>query len=363
MNENKERKNEGTHARVFTILHTFPKSRKKFDTKFSGVDKNTAVCYTDHMKKIKKYCAVSYRPNRVNVLKDFLNDLRPFDLVIQCVKVDEKTENQLQNNKEYINFSALKERMERHLPPPKLVQLSGFDSEREIAELLAPVKPDLEGLTLFKCPDLADLSFLEDFPRLKTLQMYWNRKATKLFNAARLPALQKLYVTDCNKLTDFSGLRGSRLASLTLYGCNGLSSFTPRLDIGDPDFLADMPALKHLTLDIMRTQTNEVYLKTFANLKTLEVLELPRSFFTFEQFAWLSAHLPNVKESLEACPPAVTATTLAMNSIRETFAVIGRHKPCVKAEKAKKYTAAYDALRAQFKDADEPPAVDFKITI
>lgn len=354
-----------THARVFKNFCGFTgKEVSFFELPFyhhAPIDKFNDVCYSYIMKKIKLYKASSNRSG--NILKEFLQEHRPYDMVIECFENDEKLEKILGIQRNGVNFATLKEQLRRHVPLPRLILLSGFDSVAEIVELLAPVRTDIDGLSLFKCPDLTDFAFLEDFPRLKTLQIYWNRKVKKIFNAARMPALLKFHMTDCNNIVDFSGLRGSNLEFLTLYGCNGCGSFTPRLDIGDPDFLTEMPRLKHLSLDIMRTRADDVYLKTLAKIKSLESLELKKSFFTFEQFAWLSAHLPNVKESLAPCSPVNSSPSEKQTDGTEEFFIIGRHKTYVKAEKAEKYRIAYDRLRTEFKDADKPPAADFKIKI
>ena len=197
-------------------------------------------------------------------------------------------------------YSAILERLKKTEPKPKRVELCGFISLKEATEVLSLFKDSVETVSLFKCPDLEDLSFLEELPNLKDLEMYWNRKATKIFDASRMPNLKSFAICECNKLVDFSGLKNSKVERLCLNGTSP-SCFTPKLDVGNMDFLEYMPKLKSLSLDIMRTQSDEVYLKTLAKVKSLEELNVGSSFFTFEQFAWLSAQLPNVKVDLEPC--------------------------------------------------------------
>lgn len=303
--------------------------------------------------KMTKYKYV--RNKNGGTLKNYLNDFKPYDIEISCS----------QNLMEGIGFAELLEELKNSQPAPQSVLLCGIRTVKEVLEILSANKDSIEVLDLFKCPDLEDFSFLEELPRLKILNIYWNSKVTKLFDASRMGNLQKFEITDCNKVVDFSGLEYSNIEYLGLFGCNGCSSFTSKLDCGDLSFLKSMHKLNELRLDIMKTRTDDVYLKAIAEAKTLEQFFIKDSFFTFEQFAWLSAHLPNVKKDLEPCTYFISWRERGAEIVPEVdeYWVIGRHKTYVKKQKAIRYLNAYNALRAEYANQPEPPSSDLKVQI
>ena len=143
-----------------------------------------------------------------------------------------------------------------------------------------------------------DLSPLEKCTELEAVQFYWNTKQETLWDVKKNTKLKSFDMTDCYKVTDFSALRGSTIETLELFGCNGASSFVSKLHIDDFSFILDIPRLRVLRFDIIKDEPSEYYLNMLAKLSELEVFSTPDNFFTFQQFAWLKAHLPNVKEGL-----------------------------------------------------------------
>jgi hypothetical protein len=57
-------------------------------------------------------------------------------------------------------------------------------------------------LYLDKCPRIADLSPLEDLPDLRLVQIFWNQRATRLWDLSRNPMLTGLRFTDFTQLHD-----------------------------------------------------------------------------------------------------------------------------------------------------------------
>lgn len=298
---------------------------------------------------------------------DELNNFKPFDMAIVSNTFASYTSDEeiaRMEKRYHLDFDALIKHEKEFCPAPQSLHLCGIRTVEEVIEILAIVKESLTSLYLFKCPDLDDLSFLENLSHLQELNIYWNRKATRLFDAARIPNLKKFYMTNCNNIVDFEGLKHSNIECLALYGCDCLSSFTPKLDVGDMDFLEYMPHLKTLYLDIMRTRADDVYLKAIAKAKNLEEFNIGERFFTFEQFAWLSAHLPNVKEDLEPCK-CYNSQNECVTIVEETddYSIIGRRKTYAKKPLAIRYLNAYNALRKKFIDAPEPPSSNFKCSL
>lgn len=191
-----------------------------------------------------------------------------------------------------------------------------------------------------------DLSPLERLSKTTGFSIDWSIKLTKLWDVSKNRSLKCFELIDCNHIHDFSAFAHSTVQRLGLFGCNGLSSFKSKLHIDDLSFLLEMPELKDLQLDIVKDSPDEYYLKLFAKLTDLDTLLLPDEFFTFEQSAWLAAHLPGVK-GLEAC----------RHIMSETYSVIGYRKPRFLSdpERIKKYERQYAELIEKYKDCDAPP--------
>lgn len=197
-----------------------------------------------------------------------------------------------------------------------------------------------------------DLSSLEKCTELEAVQFYWNTKQESLWDVKKNTKLKSFHITDFYKVTDFSALRGSTIEQLELFGCNGASSFVSKLHVDDLSFILDMPRLRALRLDIIKDEPSEYYLKMFAKLTELELFSTPDSFFTFQQFAWLKAHLPNVKEGLNCVEKYGD----------DWYGVIGRRTPKTLTDIAKteKYQKRYDTLIEKYKFHDNPPSDDEK---
>ena len=228
------------------------------------------------------------------------------------------------------------------------VELSGLLSEH-IADIM-PYLKDVKYLSLFKCNRLEDLSFIEQLTDLREVYIYWNQKATKVFDAKKLPHLTQLSIGDANKLTDFSGLVGSNIENLRIWGCNFLGGFTPKTVIEDFEIFTKMPKLRSLNLVPVKNTNSQKDLLALSKLSKLENLYLPEGYFTFEQFAWLSSKLANVKglepiweyESLQDEP---------------MWSVIGKKQPKAlkKRESRDEYEAKFYALVAKYKTRENPP--------
>ena len=232
------------------------------------------------------------------------------------------------------------------------VELHGLRPEH-IADIL-PYLKDVKYLSLFKCNRLDDLSFIEELTELRGVYIYWNQKATKLFDARRLPKLTVLSIEEANKLTDFSGLESSNIENLKIWGCNFLGSFTPKTVIADFEIFAKMPKLKFLNLVPVKNEDSRADLLALSKLTSLEKFHILEGYFTFEQFAWLKSKLPHTAgiEPLHEWENWETEVV---------WSVIGRKKPTVKKrETADEYEAHFYALVAKYQTRENPPSDDEK---
>lgn len=233
---------------------------------------------------MKKYVKITELNNR---LLDM--DKQPYQFAICCVEFCDDT---VATPSIYVTTEELQQKLEE-LKPTRIVLHVNLQEELDFlgSAFAAYVKSlDLKtnGYRNF------DLSVLQRFVNLETVNLQWNTKSTQLWNVALNPKLRSFRMIDFNKITDFSCFANSNVENLQLWGCNNLSSFKSKLDIGDVSFLQKMPNLKVLSLDIVKSHEDDYYLTEFGRLANLQHISLPDSFFTFEQFAHLSAKLPNV---------------------------------------------------------------------
>ena len=191
-----------------------------------------------------------------------------------------------------------------------------------------------------------DLTALETCSELTTIKFDWNTKQDSLWDVKKNTKLKDFDMVDYYNVSDFSAFRGSSVESLRLLGCNFLSSFTPKMHIDDFSFVADMPNLKSLQFAIIKDKPSEYYLNILTKCKNLEILRPNDSFFTFHQFAWLKAHMPQVREGFEGVEHVIY------------YVVTGKRMPksLTDASKAEKYQKKYNALVEKYKNCENPPS-------
>ena len=228
-----------------------------------------------------------------------------------------------------------------------------FETQEEFEYLINIIHPFVSSIYLHEKHNRAyDLTPLQKCSELEAVQFYWNTKQETLWDVKKNRKLKSFHMTDFYNVTDFSALRGSSIETLELFGCNGASSFVSKLHIDDLSFILDMPHLRALRLDIIKDESSEYYLKLLARCQELELFSTSDSFFTFQQFAWLKAHLPNVKEGLNCVEKYGD----------DWYGIIGRRTPKTLTDftKTEKYQKRYDALVEKYKFRDTPPSDEEK---
>ncbi len=229
----------------------------------------------------------------------------------------------------------------------KNIMLTGFQDAQ--LEWLLPHVQEVEYLHLFKCLDLQSYSFLERLPKLQAVEIHWNRKAVALWDCKRNPRLQIVKIWGSNKLVDFSGLVGSSLERLEIDGCGSAGSFTPTLCIPDFSVFTKLPGLRELQLELKRNADAGEDLQHLAQLKQLDRLCVGESYFTFEQYAWLQAQLPEVD--------VVSGLYDYADEDGRAYSVIGRRMPrrLTDLERVEHYRRQFQLLLEKYRDVETPP--------
>ena len=192
-----------------------------------------------------------------------------------------------------------------------------------------------------------DLTTLEKCAELDAVQLYHSTKQATLWDVKKNTKLRSFEIMDYYEVSDLSVFAGSSVETLRFYGCNGCSSFVSKMHVDDFSFVLDMPRLTELKFDIIKDEASEYYLKILSKLQGLKVFYTPHGFFTFQQFAWLRAKLPNVEKGLDC-----------VSQFDDWYSIIGRRTPKMIDDlaKAEKYQKRYDALVEKYKNRENPPS-------
>lgn len=202
-----------------------------------------------------------------------------------------------------------------------------------------------------------DLTCLERLKVLKEIYLRSNSKVTKLWDVRQNKNLKYFSLVNYNRVADFSCFENSSIECLQLFGCNHLSSFKSKLHIERFDFLLKMSKLRRLHIDIVKDNPDEYNLNILSQLQNLEKLYIPDTFFTFNQFAWLSSKLPNVKEGLACYFHFEKDEDVGSD---EFYSIIGKNTPkhLKNNQRAREYFQRYETLIRQYKTRSDPPRDD-----
>lgn len=175
---------------------------------------------------------------------------------------------------------------------PSNIILTGF-LEEHIDVILPYIKNTVKSLCLFKCQKFKSLDFMAECKHLAFIEIYWNQKATMLWNVKDNRNLHTLIIDSCNNLSDFSYLKHSTIHHLEIWGCNYLSSFTPKIKISDLSIFQTMPNLEILRLAIVKNGNSEKDLLDLSRLTNLKEFGIQNKYFSPEQLARLKTFLPD----------------------------------------------------------------------
>jgi len=229
---------------------------------------------------------------------------------------------------------------------PKRIRIK-FETQEELAYLVDQICAFVVSLELIaKHSRSFDLTPLERCGALVSVEMYWNTKQERLWDVKKNGSLKHFSLVDYYKVADLSVFAGSGVEELQLLGCNGFSSFSSKMHVKDLSFLKEMPHLRTLHLDVIKDEESAYYLELLAACRGVTELFISHHFFTFGQFAWLKAHMPQVERGLEGVFRG-----------EDFFGVLGKGMPKAleDAKKAERYQEKYDALVKKYQKQPHPP--------
>jgi hypothetical protein len=205
-------------------------------------------------------------------------------------------------------------------PSARALRISGLD-QATFENLVARYGTQFSAIEFWKCPRIADLSPLEDLPDLQLVALYWNQRATRLWNLSRNPRLTGLCFEDCTRLHDLRDLQaGIALDELEFGDAVWSTSIFASLDP-----LAGLSGLRSLNFNAKRIDDGRI--DPLGELTRLQVLRFPPRQFTTRQVAWLRARLPASVESASLGPVVQFERPFELEGKSKDVLLVGKRKP------------------------------------
>ena len=149
-------------------------------------------------------------------------------------------------------------------------------NQKQLESVLDDIDWDIEAFAMSGSPTIKDFSFLERFPNLKIVNLWWNNKATTLWDMTKTPNLEYLFLEAINNLSDISQLANAkRLRFLFMYQGN---------DISNLKALDNHPSLEFIFWCRMTSVADLRHLITIPNLKYLDFMANVLEIDAYAQF-------------------------------------------------------------------------------
>lgn len=203
-------------------------------------------------------------------------------------------------------------------------------------------------LHLWKCPRIEDLSPLEDLPGLSLVSIYWNQRATRLWNLAKTPDLRGLEFEDFTRLHDLDDLRRAGAIEELSFG----DKVWAKAVVASLEPVGSLESLRRLSFAVRKVEDGRI--QPLARLRRLEQMDCSTNLFTTEQLAWLRVHAPDTARGrvLEPIEKLNQALPNDGGSGRDVL-VMGKRKPflnsTVDADRIERYVMDYWNLVTRFR--------------
>lgn len=163
--------------------------------------------------------------------------------------------------------------------------ISGLD-QRSFETVVRGHGARFRGIFFWKCPLVADLSPLEELPGLTHVAIYWNQRATCLWDLRRTPRLQGLQFEDFTRLHDLKVLAAAVALEELVFGDKVWDTST----FSSLDPIGQLRGLRRLRFTAKHIDDRRI--QPVRDLQRLTELWFPAKLFSPRQLAWLRARLP-----------------------------------------------------------------------
>lgn len=228
-------------------------------------------------------------------------------------------------------------------PSAAALRISGLD-QAVFEALVSDYGHRYRALYLWKCPRISDFTPLESLPQLTHIVIYWNQRATCLWNFERTPNLRGLQFEDFSRLHDLADIpRATSLQELS-FG----NAVWPKAVFESLEPLRSLTTLQSLWFNAKRIEDGRV--EALASLTGLHELGFPVNQFTTRQVAWLRAHLPALVTGQALGPVVEEVPGWSDGNVY----VVGKRKPTLhatrNARRIEHYVAEFNAQVRAFKE-------------
>ncbi len=228
------------------------------------------------------------------------------------------------------------------------LEANWLDSE-ELATIVLANKNTLQTVNLLS-DNITDLSVFSHCVALKSVKLSSSATSLTLWDTAKNSLLESVWLelSKCETLNNLQGFENSTLKEFKLLGYERKVPDLTLISLDNLNWILSLKNLKCLSLYCPFNIEKSNLINTFAKLTNLEQLNLPKTCFTFKEFAWLSSKLEGVK-GLDAF------LTYYKDHSRDVhmFVIIG--SDTVDVEDEVPYVEEYNFLKQEYKNLLNPP--------
>lgn len=251
---------------------------------YNGQQDRTGRCCDPEVDKYQKTCRELWQKWRSAGSKGKLPIIPPPTVECEKCRYADRTLGVFQGS---ASLRTISRTVEGTIPVPlkgcKKIWLDNVN-QKQLESALNDVDSDIEAFAITGSPNINDLTFLERFPYLKYVYIWWNTKVSELWDITKTPDIEFLRLDAIKNLSDISKLENARkLRYLKIYaGEASIKSLKP---------LENHPALEFLSLHRMIADPNMRYLINIPNLK---YFECQFNLFDIDAYAAFEAKRPEV---------------------------------------------------------------------
>lgn len=228
----------------------------------------------------------------------------------------------------------------------KILEISGMN-QKSFEHFIEHYGDSYEYLSFFKCQLISDFSPLAHLKKLQAVEIYWNIRATQLWDMSQNESLYYLSIDSARKLTYELPLLNTAKNLQNVSVCGSMFEAYPLKSL---DAFSGMTSLQHLKLFEVKLENHNF--DVLDSLSALERFDFHAGMLKTEEIAYLCAKYPKLSgQSL--C--AYNTEDALLNDVR----VCGYRKPGLdlprQQKRLDKYIADFQKLVEAYKNEKEFP--------